>query len=565
MATPNISIDYTNRTREVIAAEAKSLIPHFLPEWTDHADNDAGIAIIEAMSVMADNLHFYVDQISKEAFLSTAVHRRSVGNILELIDYSMQSASPSSGEITITLSTAAAADVTVPVGTKVSTSTSPPIVFETQTEITISAGNLSVTGITVKQGLTVVESLTASDGMANQERALANNSIIDGSLQIFVNEGILIEWTVTDTLENSAANDTVVEYEKDAYGNYVLYFGDNANGHIPTNGAALVAQYRIGGGTSTNVAAGSVNTLVSTLIDDLGNPVIPIVANPIPMTGGANRQVINDAKRLGPRTLRALYRGVSGPDIETLANNIAGVEKVKAVNTGYNIIDIYVAPSGGGVASATLLAEVASHFNVTAGVMCFTHRAYTAEYVSIEITATVYVLSAYRQNYVQLDVRSALNTYFSLANLDFGVDVRLSDVFALIEEIDGVEYVEISRLTLTPEAEYATWSGDSTIDSITITSAAVAETWTIYFTSPTHFTVTGSVSGYQGEEDVGVAFTSNDNKISFIITAGVTPNTLADNATIRVSSVRDTVAVLDDEIPTEQTGDFVLTYEGGIE
>ena len=563
----NPPIDYTSRERDAIMVDARKLIAFFLPEWTDHSESDIGIAILETHACFSDVLNFYVDQIAKEGFLPTAVHRRSVGNLLKLIDYQLGSASPSTVDLNFTLSTVAAGDVIIPENYQVSTSSGTSLIFETQNEVTISAGSLTATGVSAKQGVTTVEILTPSNGTAYQEIELTGASIIDDTLRVYVNEGIGdIEWTVYDTLVNSDGTDLHVEYEKDAYDNYKLRFGDNANGKIPINAATIKARYRTGGGVNTNVGAGTITRVLVNLSDSLGNPVTLNVVNPLAATGGSNRQTIANAKIQGPRSLRALYRGVTMDDIETLADNLAGVEKVKAVKAGYNTIYIYIAPSGGGIPSATLLSEVEAEFNNDVGMMCTNHVAQAASYATIEMTAVITVLGAYYQTDVQTSVENEIASFFELTNLEFDQDVRLGDMFAMLETIQGVDSVDIQRLTLTPEPTYLTWSGDGTIGSILIYSGTVAETWTVYFTSPTDYSVTGSVSGFQG---VGVAdgstFTAANNFVSFIITAGASPNVLGDNATIRVSPIRESVIVLESEIPKEESGGFTLTYEGGIE
>jgi hypothetical protein len=559
------AVDYTNRTRDDMIEAAKARIRTFLPEWTDHGDNDIGIAIIEAIADMVDGLHFYIDRTALERFLEPARYRKSVGDNVKLIDYYLQSATPSTTEVNFSLDSVATADITVPKGTVLSTSSSTPLSFETIREFTVPSGDTTYDGVSVVQGLTTIRTLAVSDGSAYQTRELPDTNIIDDTLRVFVNEGVLVEWEVLESLENSDPEDKAVEYERDAYGNYTLRFGEGSNGKIPIAGSTIQVQYRIGGGANTNVGVGSIDTVVSTIADDLGNPVQFTVMNPVEATGGANRQTLSDAKRQAPRHLRALYRGVTGGDIETLANDISGVLKTKAVHGGYNTIIVYVVPSGGGTPSNSLLASVENYFNVETGVMCFNHIALAASYVEIELTATVHVLDNYKQDTTQSSVESELDDFFDLVSLEFGQDIRISDIYALVENINGVEYIELGRLTLTPEPSYDTWSGDSTIDGISITSATVAETWTTYFTSPTSFTVTGSVSGFQGTGTVDVAFTSSDNKISFTINSGSAPNSVADVATIRVSPIKDTVLIEDGEIAIEQTGGFSLTFEGGIE
>lgn len=69
-------------------------IPFFAPEWTDHNLSDFGIVLQRLVAFVADVLHFYLDRMANEAFLATAITRRSVANHLRLINFELRSAVP---------------------------------------------------------------------------------------------------------------------------------------------------------------------------------------------------------------------------------------------------------------------------------------------------------------------------------------------------------------------------------------------------------------------------------------------------------------------------------------
>ena len=115
----------------------------------------------------------------------------------------------------------------------------------------------------------------------------------------------------------------------------------------------------------------------------------------------------------------------------------------------------------------------------------------------------------------------ARNEYGLFAlNQFLGVGNRAYVVRANIDTSDAAEtFVGIG----TPEADtpVAVGVGNGTIGSITATSEFVRpESIDVIFTSPTAFTVVGSVSGIIGTGTVGVAFTSS--KVNFTVTAGST-------------------------------------------
>lgn len=77
--------------------------------------------------------------------------------------------------------------------------------------------------------------------------------------------------------------------------------------------------------------------------------------------------------------------------------------------------------------------------------------------------------------------------------------------------------------------------GNGGFTSLTVDTLAVPETWTIAFTSPTAFTVTGSLSGPFTSGVVGTPY--DNNYLNFQIDAGATPFAVADTFEITLLSV----------------------------
>jgi len=80
-------IDYTSRDYTALVHDLLTLIPSYLPEWTDRSPGDFGIVLIELFAYMGDVLNYYSDRIANEAFIATAQQRQSVLNLANLLDY----------------------------------------------------------------------------------------------------------------------------------------------------------------------------------------------------------------------------------------------------------------------------------------------------------------------------------------------------------------------------------------------------------------------------------------------------------------------------------------------
>ncbi|HEX7843732.1 MAG TPA: putative baseplate assembly protein, partial [Kofleriaceae bacterium] len=80
-------IDYVTRDYTGFRQGMLDLIPLLLPSWTDRGENDFGVVLIEMFAYVADILAYYQDRVANEAYLATATQRRSVIELLRLIDY----------------------------------------------------------------------------------------------------------------------------------------------------------------------------------------------------------------------------------------------------------------------------------------------------------------------------------------------------------------------------------------------------------------------------------------------------------------------------------------------
>src|SRR5438094_2791448 len=58
-----------DRKFQDIVNQAKSLIPRYCPEWTDHNVSDPGVALIELFAWMTDMLLYRVNQVPDKMYV----------------------------------------------------------------------------------------------------------------------------------------------------------------------------------------------------------------------------------------------------------------------------------------------------------------------------------------------------------------------------------------------------------------------------------------------------------------------------------------------------------------
>src|SRR3954470_23808682 len=111
MATDQRITDFTSRDYASLVESLLDAAALKLPEWTDRSENDIGRLMLELFAQVGDVLLYYQDRIANEAFLSTAVERRSVIDLLGLIGYPLGTPAPASVELTLTARNDAATPV----------------------------------------------------------------------------------------------------------------------------------------------------------------------------------------------------------------------------------------------------------------------------------------------------------------------------------------------------------------------------------------------------------------------------------------------------------------------
>lgn len=109
-----------DRSYDDLVAEARSLIPRYLPAWTNHNDSDPGITLLQLFAWFTDQLVYRVNRVPELQEIA----------LLNLLGIRLRPAQPATADLTFT--TATNADVVVPAGTRASASGADgsPVVFE---------------------------------------------------------------------------------------------------------------------------------------------------------------------------------------------------------------------------------------------------------------------------------------------------------------------------------------------------------------------------------------------------------------------------------------------------
>jgi len=556
-----IQIDYTSRDFDGIRASLLAAIPYFNPEWTDHNASNNGIVLLELFAYVADGLHFYIDRAANECFLPTALSRTSVANMVKLIDYEMDGPTPASVDLVI--ANGSTSSVVVPSGTRVQTSGDTITYFETTAEVTIAAGDSETVG--AEEGQTVEDLYNILESRTFLTFSLTRSGVYLDSIDVYIDEGSgEVLWTEVDSFLDSteSSRDYVVVEGLD--GTLDIRLGDGAKGKIPAAGAIVRVVYRIGVGAAGNVGAATLTTFVTAV------PAGVTVNNPSAASGGRDGETIEEAKILGPASLRALYRAVTPEDYENLVlAEFSQIKKARAiVHDAHNIesgcctIRLYVYPAGGGQPTSLLQQQIYEFLEGRkSSCTVVTVAGFCTEQVRIE--GKVRVLDGFDLDTVQTAVIAAVQAIFEEDSplIGFGLPLHQSSVYDTITGVQGVESADLSVFTLLPQPVLSPWRGDAVLSDIDVSPTAAPDAWEVTFTDATNFAVRGSNAGLIGTGQVGIEFNST---IIFTITnPGPDPMLAGDKARFRTTDRLGAVTPLESCLLA--LGSLSLTFEQGPE
>ncbi|HEX2049885.1 MAG TPA: putative baseplate assembly protein [Actinomycetota bacterium] len=242
------------------------------------------------------------------------------------------------------------------------------------------------------------------------------------------------------------ATEFVVETEDD--GRAHLRFGDGELGRAPATGVGFDATYRVGSGAAGNVGADALTRVVTDLTE-------LSVRNPLPATGGADPESLEEVRQYAPQAFRTQERAVTEDDYARVAERHPEVQRAAATRrwTGsWYTMFVTVDRLGGRAVDADFEARM------RAWLERFRMAGYDLEvdaprFVPLDVVLTVCVASGYLRANVEealletfsnRDLPDGRRGFFHPDNLTFGQTVYLSRVIAAAMVVPGVEWIDTS-------------------------------------------------------------------------------------------------------------------------
>jgi predicted phage baseplate assembly protein len=270
---------------------------------------------------------------------------------------------------------------------------------------------------------------------------------VTSTLEVRVNE---VRWDEADRFAGLEPTDWRFIVRTDDEGGTSVVFGNGGEGARPPTGTENIsARYRSGIGRPGNVKARQITLLASR---PLG---VKDVVNPLPATGGTDREARDEARRNAPLAVLALDHLVSVQDYADFARTFGGIAKAASARlyAGRQAL-VHVTISGQGETRIDETSDVYRNLSLALhrfGDPTLPVKVGVRALRMLVVQARVRVADAYLWELVEPNVRAAMLVAFGFDRRELGQDVSASEVLRVMQAVPGVHHVDLDLLTSLPE------------------------------------------------------------------------------------------------------------------
>lgn len=471
---------------------------------TDYSEGNILIIILSLFAAIAEVLHYYVDNMARETFLSTARRYDSVVKHGALVDYHARAAIAATVDVILSRSitgNSIGAKLTIPQGTL----------------FTDSSGNswLSARDVIWYSNVT-----TCKVPIIQHEKYTAsalNNMVIPTGDRVILNLGTLPNgkyyeqgsmslriggetWVLVDTFAKSKPTDKHFMVSVDESLSPYIMFGDGTFGKKPAAGAKITnVVFYLTNGVQGNVKSNTITSVPSVISSSITDAT---VSNAYDAGGGSNYENFTMLKEHIPLSVKTLGVAITKEDFESLAMLVDGVNKAKADYECGRKLTVYISPDGGAVASSELINRVYNLLSQRAPMTTWL-KVKSAGKVQIILEMDVTGKKSYKTSEIQTQILTALYNAYSPEQAQIGGSVRVSDIYALIDNLSTVDYLHLTKFYIKPWPTTIYGNKELALGQFKLNKATGSMTYFITFNSSTTFTVRSVSNGYVATGSVG--------------------------------------------------------------
>lgn len=471
---------------------------------TDYSEGNILIIILSLFAAIAEVLHYYVDNMARETFLSTARRYDSVVKHGALVDYHARAAIAATVDVILSRSitgNSIGAKLTIPQGTL----------------FTDQSGNSWLSARDVTWYLNVTTCRVPIIQHEKYTTSALNNMVIPTGDRVQLNLGTLPNgkyyehgsmslqiggesWVLVETFAKSKPTDKHFMVSVDESLNPYIMFGDGTFGKKPAAGAKITnVVFYLTNGSQGNVKSNTITSVPSVISSSITDAT---VSNAYDAGGGSNYENFTMLKEHIPLSVKTLGVAITKEDFESLAMLVDGVNKAKADYECGRKLTVYISPDGGAVASSELISRVYNLLSQRAPMTTWL-KVKSAGKVQIILEMDVTGKKSYKTAEIQTQILTALYNAYSPEQAEIGGSVRVSDIYALIDNLSTVDYLHLTKFYIKPWPTTIYGNKELALGQFKLNKATGSMTYFITFNSSTTFTVRSVSNGYVATGSVG--------------------------------------------------------------
>lgn len=425
--------------------------------WTDFNISSFSRNWAELLGYLGDQIMFYLDVQSNQAYLETATIPAYIARIAEQVGFSIPTQQSASGVVEFTTSGA----YTIPSGTIVASND-----LQYFTTRNISGNSAGTAQVDVVEGALVSEGFVA-EGAQNESIILSQPLIVvdqDNANPELRSPIVTVNgetFTVVDFVTDSSPTDRIAKKRLLPDGRTQLIFGDGIFGQRLNPNQQIQVTYRTGGGSAGNVEIGEINQLVSTITN------VDSVTNPARLTGGSDELTVEELKERVPLAAQTASGATALKDYADILE--ANFTQVLSANSAINNnlegvdVDVFVLPRADTVTNIT---DNTTLFNTLTNFLEDNKKVGTkfliqnAEEILMIIELEVFLNRDASRSSVESDIREKIAEFFDLqtggesgTGIGFAETVKVGDIFDILKTIEEIDRFEVKKFTVSPRLE----------------------------------------------------------------------------------------------------------------
>lgn len=467
---------------------------------TDLSDGNILVIILSMFAAIAETLHFYIDNAAQESFLSTARKYDSVVKLGRLVDYHPKAATAARVDVRLNRNSSATGDVvTIPKGTEFQDtagntwlSTKPVTLGAYVDHVNIPLIQHSFYNLDKLEGLSL--SIDTADDTKSVSSIMISLGSIEGGLYEQGTLQLEIDgkpWVEVTSFAYSKEGDRHFMVETDDDGiPYIIfsnYVSSASIGERITKASCYITQ-----GSSGNVAANSITNVPSIISSILE---LATIFNIEAAGGGTNYEDIQTLKQNIPLSIRTTGVAITKQDFIDRALLVSGVREVALEYECGKKMTLYVAAANGLIAAEDILESVRNQLKPSLPISTeLTVKSVGKNLMVLDIE--VIGKRGFTNDNINDEVMTALMTAYAPENSSIGSSVRISDIYALVDNCKSVDYLHLNKFYVTPWPKLIVGYGVMEFSTFRIEKVSIKTTYLIGMTGDNIYTLYSVTGGF---------------------------------------------------------------------